>query len=116
MKSKNFLTILLISSLLSCGGGGGDSSTIDDNVTINPFINFFRVDKNNITNGEFVTLSWQSTNAISCSANGDWSGTKNVTGNQSIQLNEEKTFNFSLVCTGRLDKSSPRRDCNCYTS
>ena len=106
MKSKNFLTILLISSLLSCGGGGGDSSTIDDNVTINPFINFFRVDKNNITNGEFVTLSWQSTNAISCSANGDWSGTKNVTGNQSIQLNEVKTFNFSLVCTGEAGQKS----------
>ena len=97
---------MLISSLLSCGGGGGDSSAIDGNVTINPFINFFRVDKNNITNGEFVTLSWQSTNAISCSANGDWSGTKNVTGNQSIQLNEEKTFNFSLVCTGEAGQKS----------
>ena len=107
MKLEKIFTILLISSLFSCGGGGGSSSTtVDDNISINPIINFFRVNNANVTPGEFITLSWQSTNAISCSASGDWSGTKNVTGTESIQLNEVKTFNFSLICKGEAGQNS----------
>lgn len=106
MKLEKIFTILLISSLFSCGGGGSSSTTVDDNISINPIINFFRVNNANVTPGEFITLSWQSTNAISCSASGDWSGTKNVTGTESIQLNEVKTFNFSLTCKGEAGQNS----------
>ena len=106
MKLEKIFTILLISSLFSCGGGGSSSTTVDDNISINPIINFFRVNNANVTPGEFITLSWQSTNAISCSASGDWSGTKNVTGTESIQLNEVKTFNFSLICKGEAGQNS----------
>jgi len=45
-----------------------------------------------------VTLSWTSNNAASCQASGDWSGTKAVSGSQTIQMNEVKTHTFTLTC------------------
>ena len=107
MKLHNYYYFLALIFLFSCGGGGcNNSSTIDDGISINPIINFFRVNNTTISSGEYVTLSWQSTNAISCTAGGDWSGTKNVTNTQSIQLNEIKTFNFTLVCSGEAGQKS----------
>ena len=107
MKLKTIFSFSLITFLFSCGGGGGSSSTtVDDNISINPVINFFRVNNTTVTTGQFITLSWQSTNAISCEAGGDWSGIKNVTGTESIQLNEVKTFNFSLMCKGEAGQNS----------
>lgn len=45
-----------------------------------------------------VTLSWSSTNAASCQASGDWSGLKTTSGSQTIQMNEARTYNFTLTC------------------
>ncbi|MDD5606715.1 MAG: hypothetical protein PHN37_02525 [Candidatus Pacebacteria bacterium] len=45
-----------------------------------------------------VTLTWSSENATSCEASGDWSGTKAIAGSQTIQMNQVKTFNFTLTC------------------
>ena len=108
MKLNNYYYFLVLIFLFSCGGGGGgnDSSTIDDSISINPIINFFRVNNTTISSGEFAILSWQSTNAISCEASGDWFGTKNVSDTQSIQLNEIKTYNFYLICFGEAGQKS----------
>lgn len=43
-------------------------------------------------------LSWNSQNAASCEADGDWSGTKMVSGSQSLQFNSVKTFTFIITC------------------
>ncbi|MDP1614226.1 MAG: hypothetical protein Q8L68_00345, partial [Methylococcales bacterium] len=43
---------------------------------------------------DYVTLSWTSQNANSCTASGDWSGSKSTSGSQSIQLNQVKTYVF----------------------
>lgn len=45
-----------------------------------------------------VTLSWTSENAVSCQASGDWSGTKAVSGSQIVQMNQVKTYTFTLTC------------------
>ncbi len=45
-----------------------------------------------------VVLSWHSENASFCEASGDWSGTKAVEGNQTIQMNQVKTHIFTLTC------------------
>lgn len=49
---------------------------------------------------DFVTLSWNSQNAVSCNATGDWSGSKSTAGSQSIQLNSARTHTFTITCTG----------------
>lgn len=45
-----------------------------------------------------VNLSWVSENASSCEASGDWSGTRAVSGSQTVQMNEVKTYTFTLTC------------------
>ena len=46
-----------------------------------------------------ATLSWTSTNATSCSASGNWSGSKAVSGSQSTgNLTSNKTY--TITCTG----------------
>jgi len=51
-----------------------------------------------ITAGSFTTLSWASTNAISCSASGAWDGTKAVSGSETLA--PSATSLYSLTCTG----------------
>jgi len=46
----------------------------------------------------YVNLSWNSSNAASCWASGDWSGNKSNSGSESIQLNSVKTYTFGLTC------------------
>lgn len=46
-----------------------------------------------------VQLTWQSTNADTCTASGDWSGSKAVTGAESI-TKARGNYTFNLTCTG----------------
>jgi len=53
-----------------------------------------------------VNLTWSATNnASSCTASGDWSGTKATTGNESVGP-ISKTSTFTLSCTGLGGSSS----------
>ena len=45
-----------------------------------------------------VILNWNSENAVSCQASGDWSGTKSTSGSQTIQMNQVKTHTFTITC------------------
>ena len=45
-----------------------------------------------------ITLSWTSENASSCQASGNWSGSKAISGSQTIQMNQVKTHTFTLTC------------------
>jgi len=52
-----------------------------------------------VVNGGSVSLSWTSSNATSCVASSDWSGTKSTSGSQKItSIKTAKTFN--ITCTG----------------
>jgi len=52
-----------------------------------------------------VVLSWSSSNATSCYASGDWSGTKSTSGSETIyNLTSSKTY--TLTCTGGGNSSS----------
>jgi hypothetical protein len=53
-----------------------------------------------------VNLKWSATNnASSCTASGDWSGTKATSGNESVGPTS-KTSTFTLSCTGLGGSSS----------
>jgi len=47
---------------------------------------------------DYAALSWTSQNAYSCTASGDWSGSKLTSGSKSIQLNQVKTYVFTITC------------------
>ncbi|MCX6701588.1 MAG: hypothetical protein NTX96_00065, partial [Candidatus Zambryskibacteria bacterium] len=45
------------------------------------------------------TLTWSSTNATSCTASGDWSGTKVISGSE-LQNNLTSNKNYTITCIG----------------
>ena len=97
----NILNFLSLTLLISCGGGGGGgSSDADQTVTINPIINSFISSSSSITVGNSVDLTWTTTNTISCSASGDWNGTKTLSGSENLVLSDVKTYTFTLTCRG----------------
>ena len=95
-------SLLLSIALVSCGGGSGGGSTETPSTPspTNPSITSFSSSSSSILEGESISLNWSSTNANSCSASGDWNGTKSTSGSESIQLSEVKTYTFTLTCSG----------------
>ena len=97
----NILSFMSLTLLISCGGGGGGgSSDPDQTITINPIINSFISSSSSITVGNSVDLTWTTTNTISCSASGDWDGTKSLSGSENLVLSDVKTYTFTLTCRG----------------
>jgi 6-phosphogluconolactonase (cycloisomerase 2 family) len=87
------LCILVISSgvtlLAGCGGGGHPAPTVT--VTANP---------TSITEGATTTLTWSSTNAISCTASGAWSGAEATSGTTVETPSASGNETYTLTCTG----------------
>ena len=101
LQSKVALSFVSIFILSACGGGGGGgSSDSDQTITINPIINSFISSSSSITVGNSVDLTWTTTNTISCSASGDWDGTKSLSGSENLVLSDVKTYTFTLTCRG----------------
>jgi len=87
---------------ISCDGDGGsasDSVTVTVNeppVGIEPTVSLSS-NSTRLRRGDSITLSWSSTDATSCTASGDWSGSKATSGTQSITLNGAASF--TLTCS-----------------
>ena len=101
MKSSLFYVFPILIIITSCGGGGGGgSSSQDPIISINPIIDTFTSSASSISEGDSITLSWSTTNTISCSGSGDWGGNKIQSGSESRTLSEIKTYSFILTCIG----------------
>jgi len=96
-----FISLIFI---VSCGGGSGGGSTSPSSPPTlpNPSINSFSSSAETIYVNESILLSWSSTNSSSCSGSGDWRGQKATGGNETIDLNEIKTYSFTLTCSGGI--------------
>ena len=85
---------------LTCTGAGG---TTIDSVAIAvdepaPVLSF-SASANTVEQNGSTTLDWSSSNATSCAASGDWSGSKPTSGSQIVSgLTIDSQFN--LVCSG----------------
>ena len=85
---------------LSCTGNGG---TTDASVTINvgtpaPTVTL-TANPTAVTAGQSSQLTWNASNATSCTASGAWSGSKATSGSQSTgAINTASTY--TLSCTG----------------
>ena len=101
MKLQNLFSISLLIMLISCGGGGGGgSSDLDQVISINPVINTFTSSSSSITAGNSIDLTWTTTNTITCTASGEWSGSKSLSGSETLILSEVKSYTFTLTCSG----------------
>ena len=102
MKS-NIFNLIVLFLIISCGGGGGSNSSTNpgDVLAFNPSIDSFTSSSYSLTVGGSVNLTWSTTNAISCTASGDWTGEKtNSDSPYNITLNQVRTYVFTLTCRG----------------
>ncbi len=78
--------------LMSCGGGyGGGGSPPAATLTIS-------VSPTTITLGQSATVTWNSN--ASCTASGAWSGTKAVSGSETVTPTQAGNFTYTLKCSG----------------
>jgi len=75
------------------GSNAGKSSPASPTVT-------FSVSPALVAAGKAATLTWSSTGATACSASGDWSGTKPVSGSAGTGGLKSATNTFMLNCSG----------------
>ncbi len=91
------LFALLPFGLSACGGGGGGDSgppTPPPAPTVT-----LTASSSQVVNGATVSLTWSSTNATGCTANGGWSGTRTAAGSETVTPAGPIT-SYGLQCTG----------------
>ena len=98
MRENYSYLIILLTALVGCGGGGGGSSD-PVNETVTSITVSLSASINEAEVGSPVTLTWSSTNAQACSATGDWSGTRAVSGSEEVTINKEGSNAFALNCS-----------------
>ena len=87
--------------ITACGGGSGSSSEpAPVQLPVLPSIPVFNASSESIFKNETVDITWDSINTGSCIASGDWDGQKASAGSESLQLQEAKTYTFTLTCSG----------------
>lgn len=89
---------------LTCTNEGGASATKTVTVTANPIpvpVVTLTVTPGSTTTGKTVALTWSATNSpTSCTATGDWTGTKDDSGTFTTPaLTTAKTYSYGLSCT-----------------
>ena len=89
------------SFILTCKGSGGEtatSPTITSKLALAD-ISAFTVTPAQVPLGGSVTLKWSTSNAVSCEASGDWSGSKATGSNKTeIIVDINKASSFKLTC------------------
>ena len=101
MKDFRFLLLSLF-IISSCGGGGGGGSSTSiplPNISIS-------TNATNVNLDDTVELSWNVSNATSCSATGDWTGVKSISGNETIPVSKPGSNSFGLSCIGEGGSAS----------
>ena len=85
---------------LTCNGEGGsdsDSITVTVNEPTPPTANL-SANPATIDQGQSATLSWSSTDADSCTASGDWSGSRGISGSEIVS--PAVTSTYAITCSG----------------
>lgn len=84
--------------------GCADSKSDEDSVSVSvappsvPTLSF-SANPGTVSENSSTTLSWSSSDADDCSASGDWSGNKGLSGSETIN-SITSTLQFTLVCSG----------------
>ncbi len=89
--------------------GCGDSTNVDNSNTGQPQVPTISLTANpsTISQNGSTSLNWSSTDATSCTASGDWSGTKDLSGSETINgLQTDSTFYLSCTGDGGTSSSS----------
>ncbi|TSC69191.1 MAG: Uncharacterized protein G01um101456_292, partial [Parcubacteria group bacterium Gr01-1014_56] len=84
---------------ITCTGAGGSANQSTTITVTQPVPTVtFSASPTSIVSGQSSTLTWSSTNAASCTASNGWTGTKTISGTQSVSPTANTTY--TLTCTG----------------
>jgi sugar lactone lactonase YvrE len=83
---------------LLCKGPGGEASAETRVGVIGTSKTEFSSSLSLLATGQSAVLRWQSADAVRCEASGDWSGSKPLSGEESVSSNSARTLNFKLRC------------------
>ena len=109
---KSIPLLAIVSLITACGGGsggtdvagalitaGGTTGGGNSGNTTTPTVSL-SASTYEIVAGDKTTLTWSSSDASSCTASGSWSGSKSLSGSESITLDSYGDFTFSIDCSG----------------
>ncbi|HIF60582.1 MAG TPA: hypothetical protein EYQ26_13990 [Rhodospirillales bacterium] len=91
---RNIRLVILTLLIASCGGGGGSVPT-----TPPPSVTISASESSVFVDDEF-SLTWSSTDALSCSASGDWSSSIGTSGTQSLSEPDAGDKIYTITCSG----------------
>lgn len=98
-KLRFSLAIAFYVTVTACGGGGSGSGGDGGTPPVSPAPTVtISASPSTVAPNTAVTVTWSSTNATSCTASGDWSGTRATAGSEQVNVSENVTFN--LTCSG----------------
>ncbi|MES2072162.1 MAG: DUF3443 domain-containing protein [Pseudomonadota bacterium] len=91
-------SLAIVSCLLlaSCGGGGGSDTTGGSST---PVVSISLAPAS-VVIGQGASLSWNATNATSCTASGAWSGSKASSGSLQVTQGSIGSYVYTLTCSG----------------
>jgi hypothetical protein len=95
---KSSVAITLYLALSACGGGGGTGGPSSAGSNATPATVSISVDPMTVMVEESTTITWSSANASSCTASGAWSGSKSLSGSESVVMNDFGEQRFTLTC------------------
>ena len=87
---------------ISCSGGGNtatDSVSVEITSPPAPSVSIETSVSSIVVNSSF-TISWNSTNAVSCSASGDWNDSIGLSGSKTILGSEAGVKTYGVTCSG----------------
>ena len=98
------IALLVISSCGGGGGGGGEPSTPSvPSASITMSISAPQI----YISGD-VTITWSTSNATSCTASGDWSGVKSLSGEETLSFTVAGQKSFTLTCQNSAGSETSR--------
>ncbi|WNC70906.1 hypothetical protein RGQ13_12265 [Thalassotalea psychrophila] len=101
---------------LECSGSGGNASeSVEVVLTIPPLSVTVESSTESAPAGVTYFLIWSSTEVISCTASGDWSGTKATSGTASISEPTLGERTYNLTCQGERGEATGSVDVNVST-
>ena len=90
--------------LAACGGGGGGGSGSSPSPAQSVSVSLSISTAETYLN-DTVELSWSSSGGGTCTASGDWSGTKSSSGTETVSTDASGDFSFTLSCANSSSTS-----------
>jgi len=103
IKASNRVAAIFLSLLaVGCGGGGAGGETS----AALPVAIDLKISKSETYQNDSVELTWSSSSGASCSASGDWGGSKSVNGAETVEASDVGEYSFTLACSNSSNSAT----------